>query len=332
MQTVAVLSLKGGVGKTTVVLGLASAALRRGIRTLVVDLDPQCNATATLEPEETKSTLSDVLAAPESDVLQAAISSTSWGEDLDVLVGSEEAEAHNVPNPDATGLAGLSQALDTLNGLVEDGELPYQLILLDCPPSLAQLTRSALYAADRALLVTEPTMFAVSGVQRAFEAVQAEREHNPDLQPLGVVVNRVRPRSHEHQFRIDELREIFGPLVMPVALPDRLAVQQAQGACMPIHDWGTPGAREVGLGFNLLLARVIRAGRRRLTEYEPADYEEADYEEPDADEPTAGQAENAVDGQQPEGQAKDQRDDEHPADRPDTKHADPAEDAAEAEA
>jgi hypothetical protein len=71
----------------------------------------------------------------------------------------------------------------------------------------------------------------------------------------------VRPRSHEHQFRIAELREIFGPLVMPIALPDRLAVQQAQGACTPIHEWGTPGAREVSLGFNLLLARVLRAGR-----------------------------------------------------------------------
>jgi cellulose biosynthesis protein BcsQ len=100
-------------------------------------------------------------------------------------------------------------------------------------------------------------------VQRAFEAVQNERENNADLQPLGVVVNRVRPRSHEHQFRIEELRDIFGPLVMPVALPDRLAVQQAQGACMPIHEWGTPGAREVALAFNLLLARVLRVGRSR---------------------------------------------------------------------
>ena len=61
VQTVAVLSLKGGVGKTTIALGLASAALRRGARTLVVDLDPQCNATATLDPHDTKATLADVL-------------------------------------------------------------------------------------------------------------------------------------------------------------------------------------------------------------------------------------------------------------------------------
>lgn len=279
MHTVAVLSLKGGVGKTTVTLGLASAALRRGLRTLVVDLDPQCNATAALDPAPSATTLADVLDDPKRSVLAGAVSPSPWGDDLDVLVGSEEVELHNHPEPSGKRLSRLSRALSTLDELVADGDIPYQLILLDCPPSLGQLTRSALVAADRALLVTEPTMFAVAGVQRAFEAVQAERDaHNSELQPLGVVVNRVRPRSHEHQFRIAELREIFGPLVMPVALPDRLAVQQAQGACMPIHQWGTPGAREVALAFNLVLARVLRSGRggRRQAE----EFAEAGDEEP----------------------------------------------------
>lgn len=263
MQTVAVLSLKGGVGKTTAVLGLASAAMRRGVRTLVVDLDPQCNATAALEPGETTADLGDVLADPGAGSLRAAVAASAWGEEVDVLVGSEGAELHN-GGSDSADLERLTTALTELDSLIEDGQLPHQLVLLDCPPSLGRLTRSALVAADRALLVTEPTIFAVSGVQRAFEAVQAEREHNnPRLQPLGVVVNRMRPRSQEHQFRIEELREIFGPLVMPVALPDRLAVQQAQGACVPIHQWGTPGAREVALAFNLLLARALRASRSR---------------------------------------------------------------------
>ena len=289
MQTVAVLSLKGGVGKTTVVLGLASAAMRRGARTLVVDLDPQCNATAALEPDETELGLSDVLADPRPEVLRSAVGPSGWGEQVDVLVGSEDAELHNGGTDGSrSDLAKLTEALSALETLIADGDLPYQLVLLDCPPSLGRLTRSALIAADRALLVTEPTIFAVSGVQRAFEAVQAERENNPRLQPLGVVVNRVRPRSHEHQFRIDELREIFGPLVMPVALPDRLAVQQAQGACLPIHQWGTPGAREVALGFNLLLARTLRAGRQRRGAEPPIDEATAADDpgdaEPDADE------------------------------------------------
>jgi chromosome partitioning protein len=262
VHTVSVLSLKGGVGKTTVVLGLASAALRRGVRTLVIDLDPQCNATSTLEPEESKASIYDVLQDPSEENLEQAIRPSRWGDGIDVLSGSEDAELLNHPDPNESRLHRLKDALRTLRDMYD--EFPYHLVLLDCPPSLGQLTRSALVAADRALLVTEPTMFAVAGVQRAFEAVQNEREsNNADLQPLGVVVNRVRPRSHEHQFRIEELRDIFGPLVMPVALPDRLAVQQAQGACMPIHEWGTPGAREVALAFNLLLARIQRISRSR---------------------------------------------------------------------
>jgi cellulose biosynthesis protein BcsQ len=262
VHTVSVLSLKGGVGKTTVVLGLASAALRRGVRTLVIDLDPQCNATSTLEPEESKTSIYDVLQDPSEENLEQAIRPSRWGDGIDVLSGSEDAELLNHPDPNESRLHRLKDALRTLRDMYD--EFPYHLVLLDCPPSLGQLTRSALVAADRALLVTEPTMVAVAGVQRAFEAVQNEREqNNADLQPLGVVVNRVRPRSHEHQFRIDELRDIFGPLVMPVALPDRLAVQQAQGACMPIHEWGTPGAREVALAFNLLLARIQRISRSR---------------------------------------------------------------------
>jgi cellulose biosynthesis protein BcsQ len=278
VHTVAVLSLKGGVGKTTVVLGLASAALRRGVRTLVVDLDPQCNATATLDPAETEGTLVDVLNEPTLTNLRKAITPSPWGEGLDVLVGSEDVEALNHPEPGARKLMKLGKGLEQIDKLLDEDETPYQLVLLDCPPSLGQLTRSALVAADRALLVTEPTMFAVSGVQRAFEAVQNERsEHNPRLQPLGVVVNRVRPRSHEHQFRVEELRELFGPLVMPVALPDRLAVQQAQGACLPIHQWNTPGAREVSLAFNLLLARIMRASRGRVTPTREEPVEE-DYE------------------------------------------------------
>jgi chromosome partitioning protein len=261
VRTVAVLSLKGGVGKTSVVLGLAGAAVLRSIRTLVVDLDPQGNCTATLDPGPTKFTLADVLTDPRCSVVQNAIASSAWGEGLDVLVGGEDTEAHNLPDPSRAELGCLDYALSKLDVLTEAS--PYRLVLLDCPPSLGQLTRSALVAADRALLVTEPTIYAVAGVQRAFDAVQAEREQNPDLQPLGVVINRVRARSSEHTYRIKELREIFGPLVLPTVLPDRSAVQQAQGAGLPIQRWGTPGAREVAVALEVLLARMLRTSQLR---------------------------------------------------------------------
>jgi len=273
---VAVLSLKGGVGKTSVVLGLAGAAMIRGVRTLVVDLDPQGNATSALEPDDTEATLADVLADPSESTLSKAISPSSWDDNVDVLVGSEDVEVHNRPDPDAKRLGRLARALAAVDRLADEDTPPYRLVLLDCPPSLGQLTRSALVAADRALLVTEPTLFSVTGVQRAFEAVHTERElHNPDLQPLGVVVNRVRTHLLEHDYRIRELREIFGPLVLPIILPDRSAVQHAQGACVPVQRWGTPGAREISLAYQSLLARVLRTSHyRRQGLPEPAEAQE----------------------------------------------------------
>lgn len=282
MRSVAVLSLKGGVGKTTVVLGLAGAALTRNVRTLVVDLDPQGNATTALEPDRTEATLADVLDNPEPAVVRAAIAPSAWGDGLDVLVGAEQVEFHNLPNPDGERLRRMETALSALDTLADDEHPPYRLVLFDCPPSLGQLTRSALVAADRALLVTEPTMFSVTGVQRAFEAVQHERErHNPNLQPLGVVVNRVRPHLLEHEYRIKELREIFGPLVLPFTLPDRAAVQHAQGACLPVQRWGTPGARELSGAFAQLLSRLLRTSRLRRTT--PAESDEPPADELDAD-------------------------------------------------
>lgn len=269
MQVVAVLSLKGGVGKTTVVLGLAGAALLRGVRTLVIDLDPQANATVALQPGPTSMSIADVLDEPRLSTIRRAIGTSDWGEDLDVMVGSEANERHNHPEPNTKQLNRLARALERLGPgqSLDPDEAPddeYGLVIVDCPPSLGQLTRSALVAASRAVLVTDPTIFAVAGVQRAFEAVQSERiSSNPHLQPLGVLINRVRSRSSEHAFRIAELRELFGPLVLTGYLPDRSAIQQAQGACVPIQHWDTPGAREASAVFNGLLGRVMRSANRR---------------------------------------------------------------------
>ncbi len=282
MQVVATLSLKGGVGKTTVALGLAGAAQQHGVRALVVDLDPQANATIALDVGPTTATIAEVLDDPRRSVVRRAIVQSGWGEGLDVLVGAEQTERHNHPDPSGKQLSRLGRALGRLNGTVDDGDTadpggdasdgdapddrdePYRLVIIDCPPSLGQLTRSALAAAHRAVLVTDPTMFAVAGVQRAFDAVQTERQRgNPDLQPLGVLINRVRPRNTEHEFRIAELRDLFGPLVLSGVLPDRSAVQQAQGACLPIQRWDTPGAREISAVFTTLLGRVLRSERPR---------------------------------------------------------------------
>jgi len=259
-----VVGLKGGVGKTTVALGLASAAVHSGVRTVLIDLDPQANATSTLEPDPDPSapprdsgvTVANVLNDPARKVARAALRGTAWGEQLCMLAGSEDAAAHDRPDPGGKRLSRLATAVRTLADRAE-------LVLIDCPPSLGQLTRSALVASHRAILVAEPSLYAVTGVQRALAAVQTERTRHPGLQPLGVVINRVRPRSREHQFRLGELHDLFGPLILQPDLPDRSAVQQAQGAGVAIHSWPTAAATEVAGMFDALLDRLLRSGGRR---------------------------------------------------------------------
>ena len=205
-----------------------------------------------------------MLSDPARKLIARSVRDTGWGEAVRILPGSERTEAHNHPDPGSKRLYRLAGALEKIEPVPD-------LVLIDCPPSLGQLTRSALVAADRAVLVTEPSLFAVAGVQRALEAVQTERTtHRPALQPLGVVINRFRPRVAEHEYRLAELRGLFGPLVLDPVLPERSAVQQAQGAGVPIHEWPTTGAREIAGGFDVLLERLLRRGRASADQRRPA--------------------------------------------------------------
>jgi cellulose biosynthesis protein BcsQ len=257
----AVCSLKGGVGKTSVVLGLASAALAAELPTLVVDLDPQGDATTGLDVVSGAGGVADVLARPRRKVVAAATVPSGWTPDspgrVDIIPGGPDSAAFDVPDPSAEHLSALSIALGKL-------DQSYGLVLVDCPPNLAGLTRTGLVASRRALVVSEPGLFSVSAVDRALRAVQVLREDQaPDLQPLGVVVNRVRSRSLEHTHRVAEMRALFGPLVLTPLVPERSALQQAQGAARPLHEWQTPAGREMAGYFDALLARALRAGGRK---------------------------------------------------------------------
>src|SRR5699024_8391404 len=121
----------------------------------------------------------------------------------------------------------------------------YRLVLIDCPPSLNGLTRTAWSASNRVAVGTEPSLFSVAAADRALRATDELRQRGAsELQPLGLVVNRVRAGSTEHDYRIQEMREMFGPLVLNPPLAERAVMQQAQGSARPIHSWpGRPAER-----------------------------------------------------------------------------------------
>jgi cellulose biosynthesis protein BcsQ len=247
---VTVVSLKGGVGKTTVALGLAGAAAARGLRTLLVDLDPQSNATLALDPTTATFTSSDVLADGRAGVLQQAVSATGWDERLFVVPSEPTLEHRNHPVDGRGGEHRLRTAMQGLTG--------FDLVLVDTPPSLGELTKNALAASTRAVVVTEPTAFAVAGAAMALEAVEIVRGgFNLRLRPAGIIVNRYRARSAEHRYRYTELVDAYGALVLEPVLPDRSAVVSAAGAHVAIQHWPSPGARDITRALDAHLTHVV---------------------------------------------------------------------------
>lgn len=247
----AVANQKGGVGKTATSLELVAAASMLG-RALLIDMDPQANATRAvgLDPEECAITTGDLLAnrrAGEAIITLAdTIQHTDWpGVDavpstLDLAKREAESDL-DVPYR-------LRKALITTSGVLE----PYDLVVIDCPPSLGRLLAAALTAATHALLVTEPAADAIRGVANVIDTIEIVQEHlNPDLVIAGIVVNRYK-RTNERDYREAEIRERYGDLVLPGHTTDRDAMSAAHGAGVSVHALTDDGARVLSGRFTEL--------------------------------------------------------------------------------
>jgi len=258
VHVLSVSSLKGGVGKTTVALGLASAALSRGLRTLVVDLDPQSDATTALgATRELKATSAEVLRLPKHANVHKAIVASDWeslsGGVMDLMPGSPKVVEFDSPTPTKRDLWRLEEALSRV-------ETQYDLVIIDTPPSLNGLTQLAWTASDRVLVVAEPSIFSVLAADRAIRAIaEISKQTAGRLQPLGVLVNRYIPASKEHQFRYAELQQLFGSRLLAVSIEEHSAVQQAQGAARPIHSWPGDIAAKTAAAFESILDTVFAA-------------------------------------------------------------------------
>ena len=256
MATVAVLNQKGGVGKTTVTLGLASAAQAAGHRVLVVDLDPQASATWTLGlvPDDDTLGIADVLGSATKGAAADAIVESAWGPEISVLPSSrglaarERDEGRKVEHRLARALEGVTDDFD--------------VVLIDCPPSLGINTTSALTAADLALIVVEPASYSLRGVTAVADLIDDVWDRsNPELDLAGVIVNKLPTISAEADRRLDELAEMVGrKAVWKPAIPSRVIVNQALGEQQPIHAYGYR-AREIIEAFDALYARLRRAAK-----------------------------------------------------------------------
>ncbi len=253
-RTVALLNQKGGVGKTTVTLGLASAAWSKGVSTLVVDLDAQANATWTLgiEPALENWGTGDAIIANRDGVAADMIVASGWGDDIWILPAASdlierETDIHR-KSPEhrlARALRGIGDRFD--------------LVLIDCPPSLGLNTVNGLVAADDALVIAEPSVFGVRGVIPVLDLIEKVwSEHNPDLELAGVVLNRVPGISTDAHVQAASLSKLVGSKsVWNPPIPHRVIINEAHNERSPIHAYGRRAGELIEI-FDAHLRRILR--------------------------------------------------------------------------
>ncbi|NBR64555.1 MAG: ParA family protein [Micrococcales bacterium] len=255
MHVLSISALKGGVGKTTVTLGLASAAMSKGLRTLVIDLDPQCNVSNGLGAVgDFNYSAAEVIKKPRHSAVFKAIVASSWAKGqtgrLDIMVGHSRLTARNTTNPTFKSLWNLEQALSRI-------EKDYDLVLIDTPPSINALTRMAWVASDRVLLVTEPSINAVLAIESGMKALaEVRKQVNRQVSLFGILINRIRPSVAEHQYRINEIEELYGQALITTSFEEKSAIQQAQGAGRSIHSWPGQSAAKIAAKFDQLLEEM----------------------------------------------------------------------------
>ncbi|GAA3511220.1 ParA family protein [Georgenia daeguensis] len=237
--TLAIGNQKGGVGKTALVTGLTDALRNRGKTVLVVDADPQANATAIMDIAGPQFTLNDVLFSVKTpqDTGKAAGAIISAGEGWDGIdiLPSERKLAEREKDDDIGRETRLRTALA---GVSED----YDFVLIDSPPSLGALTANALVAADEVLAVAQPRKTAVEGLAQFVTTLANVRAYfNPTLTIAGIVVNQFRSGRTDPEYWLDVLVEEYGELVLqPKGLiPDREIVSQAAAAQLPVSAFGS---------------------------------------------------------------------------------------------
>ena len=253
MITIAIANQKGGVGKTTTAINIATAMAATGWRTLLVDLDPQGNASTGLGIDASRREYSSY------DLLldQATLAQCAQETDipsLDIVPATQDlsgAEVELVAEDNRTG-----KLAAALSGHGKSGYASYDICFIDCPPSLGLLTLNALGAADTLLVPLQCEFFALEGLSQLLQTVErVQQRFNPALGIVGIALTMFDRRNRLTDQVADDVRDCLGELVFENVIPRNVRLSEAPSHGLPalIYDHNCPGSRAyIGLARELI--------------------------------------------------------------------------------